>query len=106
MTNFDYVNEYKFKARCTRENIFIRRLLKESCSNTFLKEHQHNFFTREEYDINYLLKNIPLSNFKQFFKLLNIDTPEILNKTLSLKRIKGLTPLSRLSMYLSRSGKK
>lgn len=106
MTNFDYINNYKFDAQCFKKNIFIYHVTKDSCSYTFLREHQHNFFEREEYDINYLLKNIPLSNFKQFFKPLQIDTPEVLNKTPSLKRIKGLTSLTRLSTYLTRSGKK
>jgi hypothetical protein len=46
------------------------------------------------------------SKFKSFFKELSTDTPEILNKTQSLERIKGLTFLSRFSLYLSRSGHK
>jgi hypothetical protein len=52
------------------------------------------------------MSSIADSRFKSFFKTLGADTPEILNKTRSLKRIKGLTFLSRFSLYLSRSGHK
>ena len=50
------------------------------------------------------MSTIANSQFKSFFKLLDIDTPETLNGTKSLARLKGLTFLSRFSLYMSRSG--
>ena len=64
------------------------------------------FFNYEVYNIEYLLSSISNSRFKVFFKTLNIDTPMALNKVNSLKRLKGLTDVARLSLYLSKSGKK
>ena len=64
------------------------------------------FFSSEIYDIEHLLSSISNSRFKAFFKNLNIDTPITLNKINSLKRLKGLTDIERLSLYLSKSGKK
>lgn len=63
-------------------------------------------FSYEVYDIEHLLHSISSSRFKVFFKNLSIDTPMTLNKINSLKRLKGLTDTSRLSLYLSKSGKK
>lgn len=65
-----------------------------------------NYFNNEIYDINYLLRNIHNSKFKFFFKELQINTPAILNKTRSLKRLKGSTSSTKLVAYLSRHGKK
>lgn len=76
------------------------------CNINFFREVQHDFLNREVYDIKYLLNTAATSQFKSFFKDLTIDTPEILNHTKSLHRIKGLTYLSRLVLYFSRSGKK
>lgn len=76
------------------------------CNINFFREVQHDFLNREVYDIKYLLNVAATSQFKSFFKDLTIDTPEILNQTKSLHRIKGLTYLSRLVLYFSRSGKK
>ena len=64
------------------------------------------FFNLEVYNIEHLLSSISNSRFKVFFKDLNIDTPITLNKVNSLKRLKGLTDVERLSLYLSKSGKK
>jgi len=65
-----------------------------------------SLFSYEVYDIEHLLHSISSSRFKVFFKNLSIDTPMTLNKINSLKRLKGLTDTSRLSLYLSKSGKK
>ena len=46
------------------------------------------------------------SKFKLFFRDLSINTPQVLNKVNSLKRIRGLTPLSIFVRYLTRHGKK
>jgi len=65
-----------------------------------------SLFSYEVYDIEHLLHSISSSRFKVFFKNLSIDTPMTLNKINSLKRLKGLTDTSRLSLYLSNQVKK
>lgn len=106
LTNLDYVNPLYHELLREDEYFFHYLLTEDICTANFLGETQHNVFDRESYNIDYLLSNVPLSKFKDFFKSLSIDTPESLNKTKSLKRIKGLTPLTRFSLYLARSGKK
>lgn len=71
-----------------------------------LNKDNFSSFSYEVYNIEYLLSSISNSRFKVFFKNLSIDTPTTLNKINSLKRLKGLTDVSRLSLYLSKSGKK
>lgn len=51
-----------------------------------------------------LLLPIAVSNFKQFFKNVSIATPQQLNQTPSLHRLKGLTSLRRLTTYITRGG--
>ena len=81
-------------------------LLKEHCTRNFFFKFQYNYFLKEAHDVSQILTNIKDSKFKAFFKDLDIDTPCILNKTRSLKRLGGATHLNKLSAYLSRSGKK
>lgn len=88
------------------EQLFFTNFKEEACTKAFLQETIPSPFYREVYKINNLLQGVSNSSFKKFFKKLQIDTPEVLNKTRSLKRFKGLTPLKRLTLYLSRSGKK
>ena len=71
-----------------------------------ITNHNANYFNNEIYDINYLLRNIRNSKFKSFFKELQINTPAILNKTKSLKRLRGSTSSTKLVSYLNRHGKK
>jgi hypothetical protein len=78
----------------------------EECARAFFHEKKPSPLYREVYKINNLLTGVSDSSFKRFFKNLRIDTPEVLNKTPSLRRFKGLTPLKRLTLHLSRSGKK
>ncbi len=74
----------------------------------FENVYKDNFFpfNYEVYDIEHLLHSISSSRFKVFFKNLSVDTPTTLNKIKSLRRLRGLTDTSRLSLYLSKSGKK
>lgn len=51
-----------------------------------------------------LLLPIAVSNFKQFFKNVSVATPQQLNQTPSLHRLKGLTSLRRLTTYITRGG--
>ena len=51
-----------------------------------------------------ILLPVAVSNFKQFFKNVSIATPQQLNKTPSLHRLKGLTTLRRLTTYITRGG--
>lgn len=107
LKNFDYVNFQNYKIYKESKGLFVYNIsTNEACTKTFFDENQYNYFDRELYEINHLLQGASTSQFKIFFKKLNIDTPEILNKTKSLHRFKGLTPLTRLIFYLSRSGKK
>ena len=72
----------------------------------FSKELKTNFFSQEIYDLDYLLEDKHISSFKNFFANIPIDTPAVLNKTKSLKRLRGQTHFSKLSPYLLRHGKK
>lgn len=80
--------------------------IKEHCTRNFFLKFQYNYFLKEAHDVSQILVNIKESRFKAFFKDLDIDTPCILNKTKSLKRLGGATHLNKLSAYLLRSGKK
>lgn len=106
LTSFDYINFQNYKIQEENNNLFVYNISEEACTKSFYSELQYNYFDRELYEINYLLRGASESKFKIFFKNFNIDTPEVLNKTHSLRRFKGLTPLTRLVFYLSRSGKK
>ena len=106
LNNLDYINVHKLDVKVFKNNLFSFDLTSDSCSKNFFDEVQQNFFDRELYNMKDLLIGISDSQFKTFFKNLGVDTPEVLNKTKSLKRMKGLTPLSRLSLYLARSGQK
>jgi len=81
-------------------------LIKEHCTRNFFLKFQYNYFLKEAHDVSQILTSIKDSKFKAFFKDLDIDTPCILNKTRSLKRLGGATHLNKLSAYLLRSGKK
>lgn len=72
----------------------------------FSKELKTDHFSQEIYDLDYLLEDKHLSSFKNFFANIPIDTPAALNKTKSLKRLRGQTYFSKLSPYLLRHGKK
>jgi hypothetical protein len=105
--NLDYTNLNNYKTASTSLNkLFITNFKDEACTALYFHESVPNPFFREIYKINNLLEGASSSNFKIFFKKLQIDTPEVLNKTPSLKRFSGLTPLKRLVLHLSRSGKK
>ena len=87
-------------------NYFSYDLITDVCTKTFFEDVKQDFFEREVYNLRLTMSAVADSRFKSFFKELGTDTPEILNKTHSLKRIKGLTFLSRFALYLSRSGYK
>ena len=107
MTNIDYINLVTYRNKnINTEQLLYTNFKEESCTKAFFQETIPSPFYREVYKINNLLEGASNSNFKIFFKKLQIDTPEVLNKTNSLKRFKGLTPLKRLTLHLSRSGKK
>lgn len=72
----------------------------------FTKDLRTDYFSQEIYDLDYLLQDRHLSSFKHFFANIPIDTPAVLNKTKSLKRLKGQTYFSKLAPYLLRHGKK
>ena len=65
-----------------------------------------DYYTHEIFDLNDILIDRRISPFKFFFANFNIDTPAILNKTKSLKRLHGQTIFSKLTPYLFRHGKK
>jgi hypothetical protein len=72
----------------------------------FLNDSKINYFTHEIFDLNEILIDRRVSPFKFFFYNFTIDTPAILNKTKSLKRLNGQTIFSKLAPYLFRHGKK
>ena len=104
MTSINYQNPREFELKTNNINSFSYNLVTDSCTTTFLSEVEQDFFDREVCDLNVIMSPIANSQFKSFFKLLNTDTPEILNKTTSLERLRGLTFLKRFSLYLSRAG--
>lgn len=106
LPSIDYPNNLNSFSQLDENLFFDYKFYQDNYLPNLFNEVQNDNFTREEFDINYLLRNAAISQFKFFFKSLNTDTPEILNKTKSLKRLKGLTPLTRLSLHLARSGKK
>ena len=87
-------------------NPFSYNLVMDVCTKAFFDDVKQDFFEREVYNLQLTMSPAADSQFKSFFKTLGTDTPEILNQTNSLRRIKGLTSLSRFSLYLSRSGYK
>jgi hypothetical protein len=105
-TSIDYKNSQELELKMSNSNYFSYNLITDSCTKTFLEDVGQDFFEREVYNLQLTMSAIADSKFKSFFKELSTDTPEILNKTQSLERIKGLTFLSRFSLYLSRSGHK
>lgn len=68
----------------------------------FKNEYKNNEF----YSIEVLLKNSNLSNFKFFFKNLNLNIPSDLNKVESIKKLVGKTSYYQLNQFLMKSGKK
>lgn len=80
--------------------------IKVSFFKNFNLNYEYDILSQEIYNINFLLKNVRNSSFKYFFKNLDIDTPEVLNKVKSLKRIKDKSLLNKFSTYLSKNGKK
>lgn len=87
-------------------SVFYNKYPLSTDSSFFAKELKVNYFNQEVYDLDYLLEDKHLSSFKHFFASIPIDTPAILNKTKSLKRLKGQTFFSKLPPYLARHGKK
>lgn len=106
LPSIDYPNNLNSFSRYNENLFFEYTFYQDNYLPTLFNEIQNDSFTREEFDLNYLLRGAAISQFKFFFKNLSTDTPETLNKTKSLKRLKGLTPLTRLSLHLARSGKK
>lgn len=92
------------KLKGSNINYFSYNLVTDVCTKTFFEDIKQDFFKREVYNLQLIMSTIANSQFKSFFKLLDIDTPETLNGTKSLARLKGLTFLSRFSLYMSRSG--
>ena len=97
----DYKNLKYFEMDKFRYTFFI-----EDCYKDFFIEEQNNYYDDHIDEIDIKLAGVHYSEFKSFFKDLNIDTPYILNKTPSLHRLKGKTRLLRLTTYLMRHGKK
>lgn len=75
-------------------------------SHYLLTDSYIDYFTHEIFDLEDILVDRRVSSFKFFFSNFNIDTPAILNKTKSLKRLHGQTFFSKLAPYLFRHGKK
>ena len=99
-----FINNQRFDH--TSVSVFYNSYPLASDSYFFAKDVKTNYFNHEIYDLDYLLRDRHLSSFKYFFASIPIDTPAVLNKTKSLKRLRGQTYFSKLSPYLARHGKK
>lgn len=106
INTFTFVRPCKLELSRNYGNIYMYDTTSDVCHWNIFKEMNFNKAICHIYNAQTLLDSIALSPFKSFFEKFNIDTPEVLNKTKSLSRLKGLTYLNRLSLYLSRAGKK
>ena len=71
--------------------------------NYFYKKLNYNFL---ENKLTSNLRNFNNSQFIDFFKKLNLNVPQVLNKTPSIHRLKNLNTLNVLPKYLFRHGLK
>lgn len=78
-------------------------LLNYTNLNYLYKESNYTFLDNK---LSSNVLNFNNSEFKLFFKNLNINVPQVLNKTKSIHRLSNTNPLNVFPKYLSRHGMK